>query len=584
MGSSGKSKLDALTSARFIAAVLIVIWHMRGHFGIPAQLGQKSWFLAHGVSFFFVLSGFILMYVYPQLEGTSARLRFLLARFARIWPAHLLALVAAAVLVSHQQLDWKLPTLAKWGASLSMVHVWLPNHIKVYYFLNAPAWSISAEFFFYLAFIALVPNFRTSWVWKLGLAFTLGLLVCAICQDGHLPWFPEINAHGLTYHSPITRVFEFVMGMCFGLLFQQIQHINLGVWKATGVEVAALLLMAGAAYLTHQWGHEKSWLAATVGATTAKWQSWGAGAAPAFGLMIVALAMGQGLISRLLAAPVLVLLGEVSYSIYLFHGLLLALYRQHAKAFEGWSNTSLIVVFGLVLLLVSHLVFVAWERPMRSAILALCLRKRKDRKPAAEQVPSPAFDFWQFLTAPNWKFVTVELAVALLMTFQLYQYATRPDYLLIDGQTANLYAANDHLPEPAIEYNDRFILRSATYLPAEGGFRVRLVWESKQDQRLDNYVCLHLLDANQSRCTQIGCQQDVRGRKIRKGAIWEHEMFVPRKAVEPKVTSLAIGLWHPKRGSLPCLQANADRERWRVFLPPPTEQLARQAASDVILR
>ena len=54
-------KLDALTSLRFIAATMIVFYHMKG-FALFGFSGPS--FLAQGVSFFFVLSGFILAYVY----------------------------------------------------------------------------------------------------------------------------------------------------------------------------------------------------------------------------------------------------------------------------------------------------------------------------------------------------------------------------------------------------------------------------------------------------------------------------------------------------------------------------------------
>jgi len=59
------SKLDQLTALRFFAALMIVVHHLVGVFGIK-DIGV-NW--GQGVSFFFVLSGFILTYVYPSLES-----------------------------------------------------------------------------------------------------------------------------------------------------------------------------------------------------------------------------------------------------------------------------------------------------------------------------------------------------------------------------------------------------------------------------------------------------------------------------------------------------------------------------------
>ena len=64
-----KPRLDALTSLRFFAAAMIVLHHLKGNSGVPATLPfNLDNFLGLGVSFFFLLSGFILVYNYPSLS------------------------------------------------------------------------------------------------------------------------------------------------------------------------------------------------------------------------------------------------------------------------------------------------------------------------------------------------------------------------------------------------------------------------------------------------------------------------------------------------------------------------------------
>ena len=77
-------RLNALTSLRFFAAFVVMLHHF-----ISGSLGFAG--AAHGVAFFFVLSGFILTSNYPHLSTWQDRRSFLLARFARIWPAHVAA-------------------------------------------------------------------------------------------------------------------------------------------------------------------------------------------------------------------------------------------------------------------------------------------------------------------------------------------------------------------------------------------------------------------------------------------------------------------------------------------------------------
>ncbi|HEX6528263.1 MAG TPA: acyltransferase family protein, partial [Burkholderiales bacterium] len=116
------ARLEQLTSLRFFAALMIVFHHADGMFGIgrsPVNLGQ-------GVSFFFVLSGFILTYVYPSLDAGREVRRFWLARFARIWPAYLATFLLAFALLF---LEWDGVTGV---AHLAMVQAWLP--LSVFYF------------------------------------------------------------------------------------------------------------------------------------------------------------------------------------------------------------------------------------------------------------------------------------------------------------------------------------------------------------------------------------------------------------------------------------------------------------------
>src|SRR5215211_4335877 len=90
------TRLDGLTSLRFIAASMIVLSHTTILFGLPyAWLDPLP--LDHGVSFGFVLSGFILAYVYPSLSWQKAP-RFWWARIARLWPAHLVGFLLVLVL------------------------------------------------------------------------------------------------------------------------------------------------------------------------------------------------------------------------------------------------------------------------------------------------------------------------------------------------------------------------------------------------------------------------------------------------------------------------------------------------------
>ena len=157
------NKLDQLTSLRFFAALMIVYHHSTGQFGIKGISGIN---FGQGVSFFFVLSGFILAYVYPKLESWIEIKRFLRARVARLWPGYVASFLLGFWLAPYAW-DTKIAI-----TNLLMVQAWIP--MSSYYFsYNAVSWSISTEFFFYFIFSFLIINWNSTWLIKLGLSGAL---------------------------------------------------------------------------------------------------------------------------------------------------------------------------------------------------------------------------------------------------------------------------------------------------------------------------------------------------------------------------------------------------------------------------
>ena len=106
-------------------------------------------FLSHGylaVGLFFLLSGFILAYTYDgNIDGHANRVRFWEARFARIYPVYLLSLVMAFAFAGELALGTR-------AAVVAMVQAWNPFNPDMAGAWNYPAWTLSAEAFFYICF------------------------------------------------------------------------------------------------------------------------------------------------------------------------------------------------------------------------------------------------------------------------------------------------------------------------------------------------------------------------------------------------------------------------------------------------
>lgn len=297
--------IKPLTSLRFAFAFMVFLCHLK--FIQPEQYPVLDWLNRHvfyelsiGVSFFFILSGFILSHSYQSrlLSGNTSNASFYQARFARIYPLHFVTLIAAIPL--------SLPLLGRigilaWAArflnNLTLTQSFVPVH-DVYFSFNAPSWSISCEMFFYLCFPLLV-----RWLAKPGKAV---FLTFALLVIGLLISMLVVNkeaAHAWFYVNPFIRILDFILGI---LLYQGAAWLrrNYLITRFTRLELLSLVLFM-AFFACHEWIPEVFRYAVFY---------W----IPMCTLILVFSFQG-GWFSRQLSSKALVYLGEISFGFYLTH-------------------------------------------------------------------------------------------------------------------------------------------------------------------------------------------------------------------------------------------------------------------------
>lgn len=323
-----RTTLTALTGIRFFAAIHVVLYHYAreafdgAHWSVMAILACGP----SAVSLFYLLSGIVLVHSCTNESGlSSSRSAFWQARFARIYPTYLFALLldgpffASAMLKAHDGVDVLL-----WGVPLGLLallllHAWTPLSVFAW---NTPGWSVSAEAFFYALFPSLSARLRSHSVRQLagralvfyGLALVppIVVLLAELGQSPLLGVQMPAGSGGLDLHtwivrfagfSPIARLPEFLIGICVGYWLKHRRH-SPSSSAATWLEIGAIAALICA------------WLALGTRTDSKIWLDSGL-LAPLFALLLIALAFGSGLFARLLSLQAFQVLGEASYAIYI---------------------------------------------------------------------------------------------------------------------------------------------------------------------------------------------------------------------------------------------------------------------------
>lgn len=386
--SSRREPLPALTALRFFAALAIFVLHFypvfHGTAGAPPVLSH----LTTGVTFFFVLSGFILTYNYlGAMQRPTARgaWNFAVARWARIYPVHVFACLAILPLtyihLVHGAYGGPRTLIA---ANVGLVQAFLPDQARCIGAFNPPSWSLSAEWFFYLCFPLLIPGLTTGSRARRAAVLALALAPWALALSGtfggHELWRA---ANRDAHYFPPVRLADFVSGVLLGIWWHH-RHADpaaapRSVARATRAEVGAVLFLGAWTWACVGYATDPRWLAAC---------HWGGLYVPPFALCIWVFARGGGLLSRALAVRPLVYLGEVSYAVYMLHWAVLlysARYGSHV-GFEGWSSAWKWAAVSAATLALSVACYHAYEIPLRDR-LKRALALRRAEPPAAEAAP-----------------------------------------------------------------------------------------------------------------------------------------------------------------------------------------------------
>jgi peptidoglycan/LPS O-acetylase OafA/YrhL len=370
---ASRPRLPAITSLRFFAAFHVALFHMDAMGAItgPGWLKTFAGIGYVGVSFFFVLSGFILVYTYAGRNIVLGE--FWQTRFARIYPAYLFSLILSFPFFYFGALKMHIEFFAFAEEHfvlasvlvLTLLQAWVPAAALAW---NSVAWSLSVEAFFYAIFPFALVRFaklsrKTLLVlvpacWLAGLAVSIGFLAMRPAGAPYVSSADWSGAVDFVKFFPLVRLPEFLIGMACGFLFlrseRNPQHaLSLVALGLTGVAATA----AASKFVPYLVVHT-------------------ALSGPAFAALVYGIAM-EPKWAAWLNNRVLVLFGNASYSFYLLHTLTIFPFFHNLRTMQVRNQGFIGIGIWLVMMLgISSLVYRFIEEPARRK-----LRPKRDTKP-----------------------------------------------------------------------------------------------------------------------------------------------------------------------------------------------------------
>lgn len=361
---SESDELMALDFLRIVASVGVVVYHYRHYIWLPDGspfLSMSSTFARQWVDLFFVISGFVVSYIYADRirDGASFR-RYMRKRFARLLPLHWLTLamyvglglaIAAGVKAnSADHYDWS--CLA-------------PNMLLVHAFntcdqvsFNTPSWSISAEMAMYLLFPVFIALSLRTRGW--------GALMVTIATIAALTYFSMGE-----YDSD--EGFWLSWASHWGVL-RALPSFLLGVTLFSFRNLLAKITFGEVIMFT---------ALATYVATGL------AGIHPLISLALVYIAVAAAISVDMnkAASPVVRTLGvsgQLTYSLYMLHPIVATILMSIGTKLlhlKGWENNIWVALTALALIPVSLLSLHFFEKPLRT-LLSGEPRSRRQADPA----------------------------------------------------------------------------------------------------------------------------------------------------------------------------------------------------------
>jgi len=374
-----KEYLGQLTGIRYFLTLIVVLSNMALFSDVdPGFIRKLDWTFFKVLSsapvrvdVFFMLTGFLLFYIYGQHFSKKIRIRqyfiFFIKRIIRIYPVH--ALVLSIIGIAYifgvwQSLEYFTPDgfqfphptqnrIEQPGSfiqNITLTNAWgLVPYTRASW--NGPSWSISIELINYLIFpfvAFLMMRFNKPHHFAISLLATLSLYLYI-----QMTWINDIGVY-----VGLGAIFRGFIGMILGIICAQIflfgKYKNIA-WDYIFVFVLIIIAAMMVRSLTVNDRFDYLFYIPLP-------------------FLVLSLAMAKGFIKKIFSMSWLIHLGNLSFSIYMIHQPFLQIARYFFEGYYGTLDSEgepILIIMHLFLIvitmtIIAHLIYTYIENPVRT--------------------------------------------------------------------------------------------------------------------------------------------------------------------------------------------------------------------------
>lgn len=342
-------KIESLQTLRAIAFIGIFLDHAGVRYKWPAL----------GVSIFYVLSGFLMIYRYYYAEmnvSIKDNARFSFSKIKKIYPLHILTMICVIFLqfmvIVHYGVTFKsiINLLGKIILNTLLLQTWVPDS-TINVSLNGVAWYLSVTMFLYFCFPNILKWIKHKKI-KLLLAVSIIILIGELLICAPLIYILGSKSHvyiWFMYCFPIFRLGDFFIGCCLGKYYLERERKDATITRSSIIEALAITLTV----LIMSWmkvKYKNPFLLAMHNWTTLY--------IPIATVWVYLFTINKGIIIKIFNNKLLIFIGDISAYAFLIHFVVIKYTNAIISFFNitltMWSKLSVIGLEFILSILLSY--------------------------------------------------------------------------------------------------------------------------------------------------------------------------------------------------------------------------------------